>query len=280
MPVFPRLVRLFSCLGFVLAGLACQPALASRPAEAAPLKLGVIAVVANEATEFAIREAARQGLTVELVEFSDWVRPNVALAEGAIDVNFFQHAPFLQLFNQNRGVQLVPVAYGYSTTMGIYSKKLSKGDAIPVRARVAIPSDPVNGARALLLLQSAGLIALKEGVTTQATVQDIVANPRQLRIFPIDGALAARTFDDVDLSVTYASFAQQAGLAQTDALHYDNTDADNIRRYAIRFVTRPELVDDPRIQRLIAIYQHSTQVRALLRKHYGELVDFAWDLPQ
>ncbi|RMX10527.1 iron ABC transporter substrate-binding protein [Allofranklinella schreckenbergeri] len=261
-----------------LALIGCTFALGAAQAagESKPLKVGVIPVVANAATEIAIQQAKAQGLEVQLVEFSDWVLPNTAVADGAVDVNFFQHAPFLQLFNQKQNAQLTPIAYGYSTTMGLYSKKLKKGDAVPEGASIAIPSDPVNAARALLLLQSAGLITLKPGVTTQAKLEDITANPKNIRIVPIEGAHAARSFDDVTASVTYATFAKQAGIAETDGLFFDNTDAENLRRYAIRWVTKPERAQDPRILQFIEIYQQSPEVRATLRKHYGELIDFPW----
>ncbi|MDH5857309.1 MetQ/NlpA family ABC transporter substrate-binding protein [Lampropedia aestuarii] len=241
-----------------------------------PLKLGVIPVAANAATELAIQEAKAQGLDVELIEFSDWVVPNSAVADGAVDFNFFQHEPFMQQFNRNKGAELMAIDYGYSTTMGIYSKKLKKGEAIPDKAKVAIPSDPVNTARALLLLQTAGLIQLKPGVTTEATLDDIVSNPKQMDIIQIDGAHSARSFDDVTASVTYATFAKQAGIAETDGLLFDNTDPANIRRYAIRFVTTPARAKDARILKFIDIYQNSPQVQQSLKANYGELIDFAW----
>lgn len=241
-----------------------------------PLKVGVIPVVANAATEIAIEQAKAQGLQVELIEFSDWVLPNTAVAEGEVDVNFFQHEPFLKLFNAKQGANLTPIAYGYSTTMGIYSKKLKKGDEVPEGASVAIPSDPVNAARALLLLQTAGLITLKPGVTSEATLEDITANPKNIKIVPIEGAHAARSFDDVTVSVTYATFAKQAGIAEDAGLIFDNTDAENVRRYAIRWVTKPERAQDARILKFIEIYQNSPEVRESLRKHYGDLIDFPW----
>lgn len=258
-------------LGSCMVALSAQAQTAS-----AALKLGVIPVAANAATELAIQEAKVQGLDVELVEFSDWVVPNSAVADGAVDFNFFQHAPFMQLFNRNKGAELVAIDYGYSTTMGIYSKKLKQGEAIPEKAKIAIPSDPVNTARALLLLQTAGLLTLKPGVTSEATLDDIVSNPKQLQIIQIDGAHSARSFDDVTASVTYATFAKQAGIAETDGLLFDNTDPENIRRYAIRFVTLPQRAQDERILKFIQIYQNSPAVQAELKKNYGELIDFAW----
>ncbi|SAI74865.1 D-methionine ABC transporter substrate-binding protein [Bordetella ansorpii] len=244
-----------------------------------PLRIGVIASVANQATELAIEEARKQGLEVKLVEFSDWVLPNIAVADGSIDANFFQHEPFLQLFNKSRGAELVPVAYGYSTTIGLFSKKLKRGDTVPEGATIAVPNDPVNTGRALLLLQSVGLLKLREGTGHQATLQDVVANPRKLRLVQLEGSQSARTFDDVTASVTYTTFAKHAGIDEKDGLAFDNTDPDTIRRYAIRWVARADRAGDPRLRQFIRIYQESPQVKATLRKLYGDLIDFPWETP-
>jgi len=250
--------------------------IAPAAAQEQPLRIGVIASVANEATELAIAQAKQQGLDVKLVEFNDWVLPNIAVADGSVDANFFQHAPFLELFNQRRGANLQPIAYGYSTTIGLFSKKLKKGDPVPEGATIAVPNDPVNTGRALLLLQSMGLITLKPGVAHQASLQDVVANPKKLKFVQIEGSQSARTFDDVTASVTYTTFAKQAGLNEKDGLAFDNTDPDSIRRYAIRWVAKPEKAQDPRLLKFIAIYQNSPEVKATLKRLYGDLISFPW----
>jgi D-methionine transport system substrate-binding protein len=253
------------------------PAARAAPAaESRPLRIAVIPSVANEAMEIAIREAKKQGLEVKLVEFSDWVMPNTAVAEGAVDANFFQHAPFLEKFNQSRGTRLEAIAYGYSTTIGLFSKKLKRGQPIPDGALIGIPSDPVNTGRALLLLQSMGLLQLKSGVAHEAALTDIVANPRHIKIIQIEGAQASRSFDDVTASVTYTTFAQHGGLSEADGLAFDNTDPDNVLRYAIRWVCLPGRAHDPRLLKFIDIYQHSPEVKATLKRLYGELIAFPW----
>lgn len=258
------------------ATMAPSAAAPGAPATDSPLRIGVIASVANEATELAIAEAKKAGLEVELVEFNDWVLPNIAVADGSVDANFFQHEPFLQLFNQRRGANLVPIAYGYSTTIGLFSKKLKKGDTVPDGATIAVPNDPVNTGRALLLLQTMGLIKLTPGVAHQATLQDVTSNPKKLKFVQIEGSQSARTFDDVTASVTYTTFAKQAGLNEKDGLAFDNTDAASIRRYAIRWVATPEKAQDPRLLKFIAIYQNSPQVKATLKRLYGDLIAFPW----
>ena len=268
-------------LAGVLAALIGAGATAAAHAASStpPLRIGVIASVANQATEEAIEQARKQGLDVKLVEFSDWVLPNIAVEDGSIDANFFQHEPFLQLFNTSRGARLVPVAYGYSTTIGLFSKKLKRGDAVPEGATIAVPNDPVNTGRALLLLQSIGLVTLREGTGHRATLQDVVANPRKLRLVQLEGSQSARTFDDVTASVTYTTFAKHAGIDEKDGLAFDNTDPDTVKRYAIRWVARADRADDPRLRQFIKIYQESPQVKATLRKLYGGLIDFPWEAP-
>lgn len=260
--------------GIGSSGVQAQSGESARSAK--PLRIAVIPSVANEATEQAIALAKKEGLAVELVEFSDWVMPNTAVQEGSVDANFFQHAPFLERFNTASGAKLTPIAYGYSTTIGLFSKKLKRGDPIPEGALIGIPSDPVNTGRALLLLQSMGLITLKQGVTHDASLPDIVQNPRKLKFIQIEGSQAARSFDDVTASVTYTTFAKHGGLDEKDGLAFDNLDAENVRRYAIRWVTRPEMAQDPRLLRFIALYQQSPEVRATLKRLYGDLIDFPW----
>jgi len=244
--------------------------------QAKPLRIGVIPSVANQATEIAINEAAKQGIKVELVEFSDWVMPNTGVAEGALDANFFQHHPFLELFNKNRGAALTPIDYGYSTTIGLFSKKLKRGDTIPDGAKIAVPNDPVNLGRALLLLNAIKLITLKPGADHQATLEDIVDNPKRLQFIQIEGSQSARTFDDVTAAVTYTTFAKHAGIDEKDGLAFDNTDPESIRRYAVRWVTTPAKANNADLLKFIDIYQQSPEVKAKLRELYGDLITFPW----
>lgn len=267
------LLKFTRCAAAAGLALACASA---AMAQDKPLRIGVIPSVANAATEIAIAQARKEGLEVKLVEFNDWVLPNIAVADGSVDANFFQHEPFLELFNQRRGADLKPIAYGYSTTIGLFSKKLKKGDAVPDGATIAVPNDPVNTGRALLLLESIGLIKLKPGVAHQAALEDVVSNPRKLKFVQIEGSQSARTFDDVTASVTYTTFAKQAGLDEKDGLAFDNTDPANVRRYAIRWVARPDRAQDPRLLKFIAIYQQSAEVKARLRSLYGDLISFPW----
>lgn len=245
-------------------------------AQNAPLRIGVIASVANEATEIAIDQARQQGVQAKLVEFSDWIAPNIGVAEGSLDANYFQHEPFLETFNRSRDTNLQAIAYGYSTTMGLYSKKLKRGDPMPHGASIGIPADPVNTGRALLLLQSMGLIRLKDSVGERATLLDVTDNPAGLKFVSIEGAQASRTFDDVTASATYTTFARHGGLDEKDGLAFDNGDEASVRRYAIRWVALPDRAQDMRLSTFIAVYQQSPEVKATLKRLYGDLIAFPW----
>lgn len=153
---------------------------------------------------------------------------------------------------------------------------MKRSDTIPDQATIAIPNDPVNMSRVLLLLESMGLIDLTPGVASKASVADIVSNPKGLKVVPMEGAQSARSFDDVTASVTYTRFAKHTGLNVKDGLEFSNQTPENIQRYAIRWVTTPKRANDYRLFMFIRIYQKSVWVKSLLRAQYGELIDFPW----
>ncbi len=158
---------------FAVAALATSTIGLAQAATDKPLKLGTTAAFVP-ALEVAVQEAAAQGVKVELVEFTDWNTPNITVAKGDIDANYFQHIPFLENANKAGGFNLVPVAIGIINNVGLYSKKHNALADIPVGAKVAIAGDAVNGARGLQLLEKAGLIKLKAGTGYKTTQADIV----------------------------------------------------------------------------------------------------------
>ncbi|MCC8978161.1 MetQ/NlpA family ABC transporter substrate-binding protein [Bradyrhizobium acaciae] len=259
--------RRYVAIGLALAGLLASVSLAS--ADERLLRIGLATSISNQAAEIAAREAKAQGLNVELIEFNDWNTPNRAVAEKEIDANLFQHAPFLEFSIRNAGYKLVPVAAAFSTPFGLYSKKYKSIQDFPDNARIAISSDAVNTGRALLLLQRAGLIELKPGADHRAKLEDIVSYRRPLKLVQLEGPQIARALDDVDAAATYPTFAKLAGLDPSAGLIFEN---DPI--YAFQFVTRPELKDDERLKRFIALYRGSEAVRARLLELYGSLVSF------
>lgn len=249
--------------------------LASCIAQAAdkPLKLGTTAAFAPP-LEVAAEEAAKQGLKVELVEFTDWNTPNITLANGDIDANYFQHTPFLENANKEGGFTLKAFAPGIINNVGLYSKKYKAIADLPEGAKVAIANDPINGGRGLQLLQKAGLLKLKEGVGYKATLDDIVENPRHIDIIELEAVQLVRALDDVDLAQGYPHYIRLAGtLDPNSALLFDGIEN---KEYVIQFVTRGDYQDDGRLAKFVEVYQHSPQVRAALDKALGSLYQPGW----
>jgi D-methionine transport system substrate-binding protein len=243
-------------------------------ADTATLKIGTATSPQIEALKIAAQEAKQQGLDVKIIEFTDWNTPNAALANKDIDVNYFQHIPFLENANKQGGYHFVAIAPGTIMKIGLYSKKVTRFDQLKDGATVAIANDPVNGGRGLLLLQRAGLIKLKPGVDYRATTLDIVDNPKHLKIVALEASQLARSLDDVDLAQGYPSFIKLAGTADPNsALLFDGTEN---KIFAIQWVVRPESTNDPRIRKFISIYQHSPAVRTALDKAFGNLYAVAW----
>lgn len=240
-----------------------------------PLKLGTTAAFVP-VLEVAAQEAAKQGVKVELVEFSDWKTPNVTLAHGDIDANYFQHIPFLTNANKEGGFDLKAVAPGVINNVGLYSKKYKSLAELPVGAKVAIAGDAVNGARGLQLLEKAGLIKLKPGTGYQTTVADIIDNPKKIQIIELEAVQLARTLDDVDLAQGMPHYLRLAGtIDPQSALIFDGQEQ---KIYAIQFVTRAEGQNDERLRTFIKVYQTSPVVRAALDQTQGKLYSPGWEI--
>jgi D-methionine transport system substrate-binding protein len=237
------------------------------------LKVGTTAAFAPP-LEVAAEEARKQGLKVEIIEFSDWTAPNVSLENGDIDVNLFQHLPFLNNANKEGNFHLVAYAPAIINNVGLYSKKHSSLAELPDGARVAIANDVINGGRGLLLLQKAGLIKLKSGVGIQATQADIVSNPKHLKITEVEAVQLARTLDEVDLAQGYPHYLKLSGTVDpASALLFDGLENPE---YVIQFVIRDGHQGDPRLRKFVDVYQHSPVVRAKLDSFYGKLYQPGW----
>lgn len=178
---------------------------------------------------------AKDGIDLQIIEFTDYVKPNLSLNDKEIDANFFQHEPYLKEFAADRKLDLVNLIAVHIEPMGVYSKKLKDIKSVPDGAKVAIPNDPTNGGRALNILAKAGLIKLKDGVGISATVGDIVENPKNLKITEAEAAMLPRTLDDVDLAVINSNFAMEAKLNPTkDALFIEPKDSPYANIVAVR----------------------------------------------
>lgn len=178
---------------------------------------------------------AKDGIDLQIIEFTDYVKPNLSLNDKEIDANFFQHEPYLKKFAADRKLDLVNLVAVHIEPMGVYSKKLKDIKSVPDGAKVAILNDPTNGGRALNILAKAGLIKLKDGVGISATVGDIVENPKNLKITEAEAAMLPRTLDDVDLAVINSNFAMEAKLNPTkDALFIEPKDSPYANIVAVR----------------------------------------------
>ena len=210
--------------------------------------------------------------TVTIVEFSDYIQPNAALSSGDLDANSYQHAPYLDAQVKDRGYAIIKVAETVTFPMGIYSKKFKSLSQLPNGARIAVPNDPTNGGRALLLLQTNGLIKLRAGAGLKATRIDIADNPRKLKIVELDAAQIPRSLDDVDAAAINTNFAMQAGLKpRQDAIAIEDPHGPYANVIAIRTADK----DKPWVAKLVAAY-HSAEVRQYIDNKYAGAVITAW----
>ena len=176
------------------------------------IKVGATAGPHAEVVEAAAKEAAKSGLKVKVVEFSDYVTPDKALADGELDLVSYQHKPFLDNFNKTNKTDLVPIGNAILMRMGIYSDKVHDVKDIPDGATIAIPNDPTNGGRGLMLLERAGLLKLKEGVGMKATPKDVVENLKHLKFQELEAAQLPRSLADVDAAAITMNYVMSGGL--------------------------------------------------------------------
>ena len=218
--------------------------------------------------QVAANEAKQQGLNVKLVEFSDWNTPNITLNHGDIDANFFQHQPFLYNAKKETDFKIKAFAKGAATHVGLYSKKIKSFDELKDNAKVVVPNDPVNQGRALLLLQQAQLITLKDPENYLSSLKDIATNPKKLQFVEVEGPQTARAIDDVDLAFGYPHYLRLAKTVDPEqALLFDsNTDT----RYAILFAVREDYQDkNDKLKKFVEIYQNSPKVKQALDADFG-----------
>jgi D-methionine transport system substrate-binding protein len=235
---------------------------------AAPLKVGVTPGALADSVNVAASEAKKQGLDVQVIEFSDWVTPNLALASKDLDANYFQHQAFLDNAVKERGYAFKVVGVGVLSNIGLYSKRITRLEELKQGATVAVASDPVNQGRGLLLLQKAGILKLKPGVGARGSLADVVDNPRKVKLLEVEGPQLVRAIDDVDLAQGYPAHLVAAGILDPGkALALSGVDD---VYFAIRFVAREDNAADPRLQRFVRIYQESPLVRAQLKKSHGD----------
>jgi len=232
------------------------------------LVVGASPVPHAEILEFVKPELAKEGVDLDIKVFTDFIQPNVQLAEKNIDANYYQYRPFLDEFNKTRHTDLVPVVGVHIEPFGAYSTKIKQISELKDGASVAIPNDPVNAGRALVLLDEAGLIKLKDPSNTLSTTRDIAENPKHLKIRELEGALLARSVSQVDLAFVFANYALEAGIDTNSALIVEK----GKDLYVEYLVARPDNIQSPAIQKL-ATALNSPQVREfILTRYKGQIV--------
>lgn len=232
------------------------------------LKVGATPVPHAEILEVIKSDLDAQGIDLQIVNFTDYVTPNISLNDGSIDANFHQHKPFLDSLKEERGFDLEPVANIHIEPIGLYSKKFSRVDEIPNGSTIAIPNDPSNGGRALILLHHKGFITLKDVENLNASEIDIIENPRDFKIKPIEAAMIPRTLDSVDVAVINGNYALQAGLKGVDALFLEGSESP----YANILAVKSQRVDDPAILKLKEALQSQKVKDFILEKYQGEVL--------
>ena len=248
---------------------AAVAAVAAFSAHAGDLSVAATPVPHAEILEFVKPALAKEGVNLKVKVFTDYIQPNVQVAEKRLDANFFQHQPYLDEFNKAKGTHLINVAAVHLEPLGAYSSKYKKLDEIKDGSTVVIPNDATNGGRALLLLDKAGLITLKDKTNILSTPKDITANPKKLKFRELEAATIPRVLTQVDLALINTNYALEAKLnPEKDALVIEGSDSP----YVNILVARPDDKDSADMQKLVAAL-HSPEVKAfIIEKYKGAIV--------
>lgn len=215
--------------------------------------------------EYVAKKAKKEGITIELVKFSDYVQPNLALAEGEIDANSFQTVSYFNAFKKEHKLKLSPIATTVIAPMGIYSDKVKEVKDIPVGGKIAVPNEATNMGRALLLLQEAGLIKLPDDFDGNGSVDKIVENPKKLKIVPVVAGQTPRVLPDVSASIINNGIAVDAGFNPIkDSILHENETA---KPYINIIATRTEDKDKKTLKKIASLYQQD-DVAAFIKKEY------------
>lgn len=236
------------------------------------IKVGASPAPHAEILEQIKAQLADEGYTLEIQEFSDYIQPNVALSEGELDANYFQHITYLEDYNAENGTDLVSAGGIHFEPLCIYPGKATSLDGLADGAKVAVPSDPTNEARALLLLQDQGLIKIKDGAGLTATKNDIAENPKNIEIIEAEAAALPRTLADVDLAVINGNYAIGAGLDPSTALASEKVGSEAADKYVNVVAVRPADKDSEKIQALVRALESDTVKQFIDSTYDGAVV--------
>lgn len=258
-------------LSLAACGSKQEEAPAETPAETTePVVLNVAASATPHAEilEQVVDVLAQQGIDLQIHEYGDYIVPNTAVEEGEEDANYFQHLPYLESFNEKEGTHLVSAGGIHIEPMGVYAGKTASLEELPDGAEIAIPNDPTNEGRALLLLEAQGLIKLADDAGLEATPNDIAENPKGLTFKELEAAMIPNAVEEVDLSVINVNYALEAGFdPTTDALAIEDADSPYVNIVAVKEGNE----NDPAILALVEALQ-SDAVRDFIKETYGGAV--------
>ncbi|KHF41735.1 MetQ/NlpA family ABC transporter substrate-binding protein [Halalkalibacter okhensis] len=236
------------------------------------LKVGVTAGPHEQIMEKVIELAAEEGLEIDMTVFTEYVMPNVALDEGELDLNSFQHKPYLDNFKEERDLDLIDVATTVNFPMGIYSTGISDVADLEEGDKVGLPNDPTNGARALILFEIAGLISLDPDAGVTATVNDITENPHNLDFVELEASQIPRQLDELAAAAINTNFAIEHGYVPTeDSIFIEPSDSPWVNVLAVR----TENENDAVVQKFIEIYQ-SDEVKQFIEEEFAGSVVSSW----
>ena len=274
------LAGIVAAAGLALALTACggnSGAATTAVASSSAASDNVITVGASPSPHAEILEAIKpeleaQGYELKVVEYSDYVQPNVALSEGDLDANYFQHLPYLENYNTENGTDLASAGAIHFEPMGLYAGKSSNITNVPDGAKIAVPSDATNEARALLLLQDQGVIKLTDGVGLEATANDIVENPHNVELVEVEAAAVPRSLQDVDFGVINGNYALSAGLDTSATLASEGADSEAAQTYANIIAVRNGDKNSEKTQALLKALTSDTARKFIEDTYKGSVI--------
>lgn len=274
------LAGIVAAAGLALALTACggnSGAATTAAASSSAASDNVITVGASPSPHAEILEAIKpeleaRGYELKVVEYSDYVQPNVALSEGDLDANYFQHLPYLENYNTENGTDLATAGAIHFEPMGLYAGKSSDITNVPDGAKIAVPSDATNEARALLLLQDQGVIKLADGVGLEATANDIVENPHNVELVEVEAAAVPRSLQDVDFGVINGNYALSAGLDTSATLASEGADSEAAQTYANIIAVRSGDENSEKTQALLKALTSDTARKFIEDTYKGSVI--------
>ncbi len=266
-------LAVFGGLVFTLAGCGdkapAEKTAAPAQTAAVELKIGVSPVPHADIINFVAPALEKEGVKVKVIEFNDYVQPNLALSEKELDANFFQHKPYLDTFSKEHKLNLAVLAAVHLEPMGVYSKSIKNVADLPDGAKIAVPNDPTNGGRALKVLETAGILKVRPEAGILASPADIVDNPKHVKIVEVEAAQLPRALDDVDAAVINSNYALAAKLNPTkDAIAIESKDSP----YANVVVVRAGDENRPELQKLKNALLTPEVKKFLEEKYQGAVV--------